>query len=78
MRGMPALRDDVVDEIASRLRAWREHRGYTVTELSERSGINMVTIYRIEGGHQRNLQLSTLYALCEALEVKIAKILANL
>jgi transcriptional regulator with XRE-family HTH domain len=53
-----------------RLREWRERRGLTQAELSQRSGTNPTTISRIEGG-KRGAHPSTARKLAEALGVEI-------
>jgi transcriptional regulator with XRE-family HTH domain len=47
-----------LDRVAPRLRRIREQRGFTLTELSERTGISKSTLSRLETGQRRpNLEL---------------------
>jgi transcriptional regulator with XRE-family HTH domain len=48
----------------------RERRGLSQRALAERSGVNHITIARIETG-QYDPQLSTLRRLAKALQVKV-------
>jgi transcriptional regulator with XRE-family HTH domain len=49
------------------LRAWREKRVMTQTELAERSGVSLSTIVRVE--HGQAAIVSTVRRLAEALKV---------
>ncbi len=50
------------------LRYWRERKLLTQEALGKRSGVNVVTIRRIERGE--NAHLSTIRRLVEALEIE--------
>lgn len=56
------------------LRVWREHRGLTVGELAERSGISRPYLSEIEIG-RKDGTLRTMAALATALEVEIDDLL---
>ena len=51
------------------VRAWRERRGLTLKQLSQRSGVTPRTIDRIEHGESKS-RMTTLCWIAEALEVK--------
>lgn len=48
---------------------YRAERGWSQEELAERSGVNRVTVSRIETGTASNIRKSTLTALASALGV---------
>lgn len=45
--------DDPLEDVGQRLRALRQHRGFTLTDLSERTGISVSTLSRLESGERR-------------------------
>jgi transcriptional regulator with XRE-family HTH domain len=45
--------DEVLDAVGRRLRAAREHRGATLAQLSETTGISVSTLSRLESGGRR-------------------------
>jgi transcriptional regulator with XRE-family HTH domain len=55
--------------IGKRVRTLREARGWTQTELAERSGISQKTVSAIEGKASANLYPSTMQALLRAFGV---------
>lgn len=55
----------------NRLREIREDKGFSVTTLSERSGITRQTIYRLENEVDDSANSKTLKALADALGVKV-------
>jgi transcriptional regulator with XRE-family HTH domain len=57
--------------IATSLRAAREHRGWTREALAYRSGISWSAIAQIESGRRPDPRLSTLRALAAALEMSV-------
>lgn len=61
---------------SARLKALRSERGLTQAALSERSGVNRVTITRIEAGEQLP-RYQTILALADALEVSIERLLVD-
>lgn len=50
-------------------------RKMSVTELSERVGITMANLSILKNGHAKAVRLSTLAAICEALDCQPADIL---
>lgn len=50
-------------------------RKMSVTELSEKVGITMANISILKNGHAKAVRLSTLEAICEALDCQPADIL---
>jgi len=54
----------------TRLRYWRNLKGYSVRELAERSGVNASTITLVENQH-RQPQGRIVRKLAEALEVEV-------
>ena len=59
-----------LDGVAPRLRQVREHRGFTLTEISERTGIAKSTLSRLENG-QRKPSLELLLPLAQAYRVPL-------
>ena len=59
-----------LDGVAPRLRQVREHRGFTLTEISERTGISKSTLSRLENG-QRKPSLELLLPLAQAYRVPL-------
>jgi len=59
-----------------RLKGLRSEKGLTQEALSERAGINRVTLARIEGGEQLP-RYQTIVALANALEVPIGRLLVG-
>jgi transcriptional regulator with XRE-family HTH domain len=45
--------DDVLENVGPRLRALRQEQGATLAELSERTGISVSTLSRLESGQRR-------------------------
>lgn len=58
-----------VDRLASRIQAERLNRGWTMSELVRRTGINRGTLYRLERGDSARPQMKTVRALAEAFGV---------
>ena len=56
------------------LRAWREHRGFTVADLVKKSGLSAQTINDIESGG-RDASMKVVYALADALDLTAGRIL---
>jgi transcriptional regulator with XRE-family HTH domain len=65
----PAL-DDVLHAVGPRLRALRQQRGATLTELSQATGISVSTLSRLESG-QRRPTLELLLPLARAHQVPL-------
>jgi transcriptional regulator with XRE-family HTH domain len=59
-----------LDRVAPRLRRIREQRGFTLTELSERTGISKSTLSRLETG-QRRPSLELLLPLAQTYRVPL-------
>jgi transcriptional regulator with XRE-family HTH domain len=59
------------------LRAWRTHHGLSQAELSERSGVTEVTIWRLETG-VGTPRPSTLAKLAKALRISRERLLHEL
>lgn len=64
---LPNRQDRYVSKL-NRIREWREARRITLEELSERSGISVSYLSRMESGH-RNVSLKNLAKIAEALQV---------
>ena len=56
------------------LRAWREQRGWSYRQLAEEAGVARWTVTRIEGGHAKRINRSTMQALAGALGVPTAEV----
>ena len=59
-----------LDGVAPRLRRVREHRGFSLTEMAERTGISKSTLSRLENG-QRKPSLELLLPLAQAYRVPL-------
>jgi transcriptional regulator with XRE-family HTH domain len=64
------------EQVGRRLRALREQRQLSLSELARRSGVGKATLSDMEGG-RRNPTLETLYALTTALGVPLSTVLAD-
>lgn len=60
-----------MDEIGAMLRYHRERAGLTRIELATIAGVGKTVIYDVEHGKE-TVQLDTLQAICDALNVQIA------
>ena len=58
----------------TRLRYWRERRGWSLRELGARSSVSYVTIQRIETG-KMSPTLDTLEKLATALEISVRELI---
>jgi DNA-binding XRE family transcriptional regulator len=58
-------------DLASKLREARESRGLSLTDLSERSGIDRVAIGKLETGKNDNPTLSTVRRVAEAMGLEV-------
>lgn len=65
--------DRAMREIGRRLRLVRQQRGMSQETLSEKSGLSVVSISRLESGKQ-SPRLNNLFALADALAVSLAYI----
>ncbi len=61
-------------EFAKTLRALREAKGLTQTDLAERAGLHRVYITKLETGVETNPTLATLEALAKALGVRVSRL----
>ena len=59
----------LVDLNAEALRTGREHAGFSVEDLSRRTGVEPATLRRIEDGPARQLRPATLRKLAQTLGV---------
>jgi transcriptional regulator with XRE-family HTH domain len=66
--------DPDMADLGSRLREARERLGLTQEQVAERSGVHATEVSRIEAG-KRDLQVSTLRRLAEAVELKPGQLL---
>ena len=65
--------DVFMRRVARRLTGWRERRGLSVNQLAGKAGVTHTTVYRLESGEHRNIQVRTLYRLCRALDVTLVE-----
>lgn len=70
MTGAEPVLDDVLHAVGPRLRALRQQRGATLTELSQSTGISVSTLSRLESG-QRRPTLELLLPLARAHQVPL-------
>ena len=59
-----------------KLKTLREQRALSLTDLSEISGVNRITIHRIETGKQKPMP-RTIRKLAEALQVKVEELISK-
>jgi DNA-binding XRE family transcriptional regulator len=64
--------------LAVQLRALRESRGWSLTDLSERTGLTRPAISRLENGYNLNPTLETLFRYLEPFGVGLKFVLAEL
>ena len=60
----------------TRLKEWREKRGWSVRKLGERAGVHYVSIVKIEVG-RLDPRLSTLLRLCQALRISLSQLVGE-
>lgn len=58
------------------LKKLREQRALSLTDLAQKSGVNRITIHRIESGKQRPMP-RTIRKLAEALNVNVEELMSN-
>ncbi len=73
---MPPTADDG-HAIAIHLDKLLADRGMTLTELSERVGVSVVTLSILKNGHARAIRFSTLTRLCQALGCQPGDLLSH-
>lgn len=66
---------DVLDTLATKVRAERERRGWSQLKLAREAELAPLTVFEIERG-LRNVKLHTVQALARALGVRIGRLLA--
>jgi transcriptional regulator with XRE-family HTH domain len=74
----PATPDPELADLLTALKAERERRGVSLTEMHERTGLDRATISKVENGHVPNPTWATLRAYSRALGLKIVTNLAPL
>ena len=57
----------------TRLKEWRERRGFRLRGLAEESGVHHMTLFKLESG-KLDPQLSTLLKLCCALDISLTQL----
>ena len=67
---------DVLSAVGPRLRALRQQRGATLTQLAQTTGISVSTLSRLESG-QRKPTLELLFPLARAHQVPLAQVREN-
>ena len=66
--------DDLLADIGDRVRAERQARHWSQTELGLRAGLSLNTVKRLESGHTT---LRVLVTACAALQVDVGRLLAG-
>jgi transcriptional regulator with XRE-family HTH domain len=74
----PATPDPELAALLTALKAERERRGVSLTEMHERTGLDRATISKVENGHVPNPTWATLRSYSRALGLKIVTDLAPL
>jgi transcriptional regulator with XRE-family HTH domain len=74
----PATPDPELAALLTALKAERERRGVSLTEMHERTGLDRATISKVENGHVPNPTWATLRAYTGALGLKIVTDLVSL
>ena len=59
--------------MSGNLKRLREQRALSLTDLAQKSGVNRITIHRIENGKQKPMP-RTIRKLAEALRVKVEEL----
>lgn len=68
--------EELINAIADLIRQARQHAGYTLEKLAEKSNIDYSTANLIENGKQ-NPRVYTVYKLLYSLDIDIVKLLNN-
>jgi transcriptional regulator with XRE-family HTH domain len=64
--------------IAARLKALRERVGLSQQELATRAGVSVAMVFQLEQGRRKDVKLTTLVALAEALGIDPGQLTAEL
>lgn len=64
--------------IGARLKAFREHAGLSQQELAVKAGVSVSMVSHIEQGQKKDVKLSTLVTLAEALGVGVGRLAVEL
>lgn len=67
---------DILQQVGPRLRAARQHRGWTLEDLASKAGISVSTLSRLESG-KRQASLELLLPLTSQLGIRIDDLLAS-
>lgn len=67
----------VLDNLATRLKLFREAKGLTKYRLDKLSGVSQTYIYRIEKGEIKNPRRDTLQSLAKGLDVTLARLIGE-
>jgi len=62
--------------MSDNLKRLRQQQALSLTDLAQKSGVNRITIHRIENGKQKPMP-RTIRKLAEALEVKVEELTSN-
>lgn len=65
------------ENLGMQLRVNRIRKGYTVKELSEKSGVSASTITWVEVGRTSDMRLDSIIRLAEALEVSLEELIVE-
>lgn len=68
---------DFLIAVGQRIKRYRNARGFSQEELSERSGLHRTYISQLEKG-ERNATLLSLRSICKGLELPLSTILSEL
>ena len=71
----PAVSEDEETGIHCRLDELLEQRGMTLTRLSELVGVSIVNLSVLKNDRARAIRVSTLRAICEALDCEVGDLL---
>lgn len=72
----PALQS-VLKTIGVNLRNLREDKGFSQSQLAEKSGVSLTTLNEIESKQHRDIRISTLVALASSLKVSVLELFVD-
>ena len=78
IKPIPEHHKERLKEVTEFLKWYRINNGYSQQELSESSGVHRNTIVRAETCHPVNLNLLTVFALADALDVSINELFQDI